>query len=191
VWLREHGVAAADARTITRELFFAAAAMGAPIQLLLPDDLRLPMASHGDPLRDGVPLIIGPDDIRAMDRRVVALENGALPAATTAGDPIDPLYDLLAEEAGQARTLTSRVGDAWEGTLVVAAHRDTPWTTAERVLATATQAGFHRGVLVVLVDDRIDPIRTVVLHEPGRPASAVAVPEGGTVADAARLAGER
>jgi hypothetical protein len=186
-WLRANGAGPADARTLTRELFVIAAGLGVPIVLRLAEGLLLPAAPGGAPLSDGLPVVVGPDDIRAMDWPIIALKDGRPVANLVTDGRIDPLFDVLAEEADKGDELAKRHDETWEGTLVVAAHRDTPWSTVQQVVATAVAAGVSRATLAVLVNAPVSPIRAVVIHDSDHPVAGTAVSDSATVGDAVRI----
>jgi hypothetical protein len=182
-WLREHGLGDDDARTIGQVLFRRAASVDAPISLDLPADLRLPDATRGDRIDDGVVVTVSPTAIASKEHAIAELRAGVISERSRTGDLVGPLFDVLAEEADIARESGARLGELQPPTLFVAADRDTPWPTMSHVLATAHAAGQFRPRLLVLVDDYFDPLRSLPLSDP------LVLQDGATVADAVRELG--
>ena len=185
-WLEAQGLEPASARPIVRELLRRAVDSGRPVtlgHLALIDQIRLPAIDAGEPLEDGIPIAIGPDAIEGFGHLIrLGDASAGLDAASA------QLLDRLAEEAEQARMMSRHSGSEWEGSILLIADRDTPWESVLRILANAESAGVAHGRLVALTDQHLSPLRTVLVHAPGRPARDLAVPDQGTVANAIDIA---
>jgi len=162
-WLTDGGIDPKVAAPLGRALVF-----NGDWQVRPPEDVRLPAAEVTTSADGGIPLELGPHAIRFSGRDVASLDaSGRLAPALVTGSPpmVGPLFDTLAEQADHATEMAARQGSTWSGEALVTAHRDLPWSTVGPSLAAAHSAGFTRISLVVLATNRIDPVRSLTVHD--------------------------
>ncbi len=162
-WLTDGGIDPKVAAPLGRALVFNGHWLVRP-----PEDVRLPAAEVTTSADGGIPLELGPHEIRFSGHEVASLDaSGRLVPALVTGSPpmVGPLFDAMAEQVDHATEQAAGQGSTWSGEALVTAHRDLPWSTVGPSLAAAHLAGFERISLVVLAADRIDPVRSLTVHD--------------------------
>ncbi len=131
-------------------------------------ELKLPSAAKGTSF-DGVPLLeVRSDQIYFSIRKVALLDSSGRPDGIESrdGEEVVPvLIDRIAEEIKASMKLAEKRGTPWESRVVVLVDRELAWSTLRPLLASAHLAGIQRIDVAVLVDDFLEPLRSVVVHD--------------------------
>jgi len=117
-----------------------------PVNITPKDGLRLPESSATTDPVDVVKLIVSADGVFVEEKKVLALEQGRLPASEV--DKQDPsflraLFEALDERAKLAKSI-SKVNDSFEfdGKVLMQADRDLPYEVLQKVMYTSMMAGY-------------------------------------------------
>ena len=169
-WLvNEAKVEPAAARTLARAIILDGRWL-----LNAPPSLRLPHAREAPKDREGLQIYITPEGVTESIARRIDFDESGRPVQADlddAGTYRDLHYTFESEAERQQRFVED--GEKWSGRVALAAHRTQAWDTIDPALGATTHYGFS-AALVVLVDDRLDPLRVLPLHDEGSTMSAAA-----------------
>jgi biopolymer transport protein ExbD len=116
-----------------------------PDKFQISDTLRPPESSSQEPVKPSVVLTVSTTSILFENQEVVKL------GEVVPDQPlINPLLDVLSEQKDHLKKLESMGGQPFEGTILIVAHRATPYNVVSSVLYTAGRAEFGTYRLVVL-----------------------------------------
>lgn len=110
------------------------------------DNLRPPASSSALEMKPAVTVTVTAQSIMVEEREVVRLN-----ALTDQGDALIPeLQNVLISKAEFQKTLAARGNTKFDGSLLLVAHEDTPFSVLTAVLYTAGQAQFSQFRLLLL-----------------------------------------
>lgn len=117
------------------------------------DGLRIPESTATTDPVDVVKLIVALDGVFVEDKKVIELENGAVPKAQVDKNDasfIRPLFEALDERAKLAKNI-QKVNDAFEfdGTVLLQADRTLPYEILQKIMYTSMMAGYAEVKLAV------------------------------------------
>jgi hypothetical protein len=128
--------------------------------------MLLPAAEVETRLGNDLVIGLGLEGVALADGRIIARHTAGGFATEPTPEPIvRALHDDLSNVTRAMAMESTRPGERWPATIQVLAHRDLPWSTVRPVLVTAALVGPGRVGLVVLANDRIDPLRSLVIHD--------------------------
>lgn len=146
--------------------------------------LRLPAAEVETRVEDGLIVAVEEGAIALGGRAVERFDpsHGPPTVPSVDGEPIvSSLVDALTEEREHGRTLAERRGQRWDAFAVVLVDRALTWSVLRPVVASADAAGFERVAVFGLANERIDPLRVVVIHDAAATGAPLTLPESASV----------
>ena len=116
---------------------------------------KIPLSKADMPIQDGVPVYISKRAITFGDQTVVQLDgNGDVDPAAKQGHLIGPLYDLMAEEADKAKSMsTSKGEETWGGRIILVGDQNLKFSTLVDVMYTAGKAEYREYAFCVIQAD--------------------------------------
>lgn len=118
-----------------------------PERITISDSLRPPKSSSAESMKPAVTIMITAEEILVEDRTVTRLTD--LTASELDSALIPKLQDALTTKVDSLKDLEARGGRPFDGSLLVVAHKTTPYSILTTVLYTAGQAHFSDYRLMV------------------------------------------
>lgn len=119
-----------------------------PEQMPMGDALKPPPSSSVAAVVPSVSLMVSKDVISVDQKPVMQVSNGAVVSAD-AKDPYKDLFAVLENKATTTKEFQSKLGQEWDGSLMVIADENTPYALLSDVLVQAGKAKFSTYRLIV------------------------------------------
>ena len=112
-------------------------------------DQKIPMSKADSAIQEGTPVYLSDRAIIVLEKKVLALQEGKT-GDEVSGNLIDPLYDILSEEAEKAKQMSENRGKAWDSRLILVGDERLPFETLVKVMYTAGKAEYTEYAFCVI-----------------------------------------